>query len=158
VTALTAYWEAIEYGALFGVGVLLVAGITFEAMPRVSGRDLSSFDRPRSFNRWTIIGAGGVMLSLVAAGLVSGFSWVAGSNSAAYVDAGEGWAMGAGASDVLLLIAFGFGVIAFLGQLAYAATVIGTVTIGRAVPQEILVYGSDDRQGTEVTLVEGEDE
>jgi hypothetical protein len=36
--------------------------------------------------------------------------------------------------------------------------VIGTVTIGRAVPQEILVYGSDDRQGTEVTLVEGEDE
>jgi cbb3-type cytochrome oxidase subunit 1 len=158
VAALTAYWEAIEYGALFGVGVLLVAGITFEAMPRVTGRDLGSLDRPRSFNRWTIIGAGGVMLSLVAAGLVSGFSWVAGSNSAAYVDAGEGWAMGAGASDVLLLIAFGFGVIAFLGQLAYAATVIGTVTIGRAVPQEILVYGSDDRQGTEVTLVEGEDE
>jgi cbb3-type cytochrome oxidase subunit 1 len=159
VAALTAYWEAIEYGALFGVGVLLVAGITFEAMPRVTGRDLGSLDRPRSFNRWTIIGAGGVMLSLVAAGLVSGFSWVAGSNSAAYVDAGEGWAMGAGASDVLLLIAFGFGVIAFLGQLAYAATVIGTVTIGRAVPQEILVYGSDDRQGTgEVTVVERDDE
>ena len=159
VSALTAYWEAIEYGALFGVGVLLVAGITFEAMPRVSGRDLSSLDRPRSFNRWTIIGAGGVMLSLVAAGLVSGFSWVAGSNSAAFVDAGEGWAEGAGASDVLLLIAFGFGVIAFLGQLAYAATVIGTVTIGRAVPQEILVYGSDDRHGTQdVTVVEGGDE
>jgi len=158
VTALTAYWEAIEYGALFGVGVLLVAGITFEAMPRVSGRDLSSFDRPRSFNRWTIIGAGGVMLSLVAAGLVSGFSWVAGSNSAAYVDAGEGWAAGAGASDVLLLVAFGFGVIAFLGQLAYAATVIGTVTAGRAVPQEILVYGSDDQATREVTVVEGEDE
>jgi cbb3-type cytochrome oxidase subunit 1 len=158
VTALTAYWEAIEYGALFGVGVLLVAGITFEAMPRVSGRDLSSLDRPRSFNRWTIIGAGGVMLSLVAAGLVSGFSWVAGSNSAAYVDAGEGWAEGAGASDVLLLIAFGFGVIAFLGQLAYAATVIGTVTAGRAVPQEILVYGSDDQATREVTVVEGEDE
>lgn len=159
VTALTAYWEAIEYGALFGVGVLLVAGITFEAMPRVSGRDLSSLDRPRSFNRWTIIGAGGVMLSLVAAGLVSGFSWVAGSNSAAYVDAGEGWAAGAGASDVLLLVAVGFGVVAFLGQLAYAATVIGTVTAGRAVTQEILVYGSDDRQGTrEATVAEGGDE
>lgn len=159
VTALTAYWEAIEYGALFGVGVLLVAGITFEAMPRVSGRDLSSLDRPRSFNRWTVIGAGGVMLSLGAAGLVSGFSWVAGSNSAAYVDAGEGWAAGAGASEVLLLVAVGFGVIAFLGQLAYAATVIGTVTAGRAVTQEILVYGSDDRQATrEVTVAEGGDE
>ena len=149
VTALTAYWEAIEYGALFGVGLLLVAGITFEAMPRVTGRDLSSLDRPRSFNRWTIIGAGGVTISLVAAGLVSGFSWVAGSNSAAYIDAGEGWAAGAGASDVLLLIAFGFGVIAFLGQLAYAATVIGTFTTGRAVPQEILVYGHDREMNVE---------
>ena len=56
---------------------------------------------------------------------------------------GEGWAAGAGAADVLLLVAFGFGIIAFLGQLAYAATVIGTVTIGRAVPQEVLVYGPD---------------
>jgi hypothetical protein len=98
------------------------------------------------------------MISLVAAGLVSGFSWVAGSNSAAYVDAGDGWAAGAGASDVLLLVAFGFGVIAFLGQLAYAATVIGTVTIGRAVPQEILVYGSDGRQGTWEATMEGRDD
>jgi cbb3-type cytochrome oxidase subunit 1 len=159
VTALTAYWEAIEYAALYGVGVLLVAGITFEAMPRVSGRDLSSLDRPRSFNRWTIIGVGGVLLSLVAAGLVSGFSWVAGSNSAAYVDAGEGWAAGAGAVDTLLLFAVGFGVLAFIGQLAYAATVIGTVTIGRAVPQEILVYGQEGRQGAgSVTVDEIEDE
>jgi hypothetical protein len=37
--------------------------------------------------------------------------------------------------------------------------VIGTITTGRAVPQEILVYGSDDRQGTgEVTVVERDDE
>ena len=92
------WWEAIRIsvvdrllpGYIWGDSVELYfhylakkAGITFEAMPRVSGRDLSSLDRPRSFNRWTIIGAGGVMLSLVAAGLVSGFSWVAGSNSLA---------------------------------------------------------------------------
>lgn len=143
VTALTAYWEAIEYAALYGVGALLSAGIVFEAMPRVSGRELASSDRPRSFTRLTVIGVGGVALSMIAAGLVSGYSWVAGSNSAAYVDVGEGWAAGAEAADVLLLVAFGFGIIAFLGQLAYAATVIGTVTIGRAVPQEVLVYGPD---------------
>ena len=158
VTALTAYWEAIEYGALFGVGALLAAGLTFEALPRVSGRDLSSLDRPRSFNRWTVIGVGGVMLCLLAAGLVSGYSWVAGSNSAAYVNAGEGWAEGAGAADVLLLIAFGFGIIAFIGQLAYAATVIGTITIGRAVPQEVLVYGSDGKQGVRTVTVEETDD
>ncbi len=60
--------------------------------------------------------------------------WVAGSNSAAYVNAGEGWAAGAGAAEVLMLVAVGFGIVAFLGQLAYAATVIGTVTSGKAVP------------------------
>jgi cbb3-type cytochrome oxidase subunit 1 len=147
VTALTAFWEAIEYAALYGVGALLSAGIVFEAMPRVSGRELASFDRPRSFTRLTLIGVGGVALCLIASGLVSGYSWVAGSNSAAYIDAGEGWGAGAGAAEVLLLVAFVFGIVAFLGQLAYAGTVIGTVTIGRAVPQEVLVYGPDPDDG-----------
>jgi cbb3-type cytochrome oxidase subunit 1 len=149
VSALTAFWEAIEYAGLYGVGALLAAGITFEALPRVAGRELTSLDRPRSFNRWTVIGVGGTAVSLIAAGLVSGYSWVAGSNSAAYVNAGEGWGAGAGAADVLLLIAFGFGIIAFLGQLAYAATVIGTVTIGKAVPQEVLVYGPEPADSAE---------
>lgn len=147
VTALTAFWEAIEYAALYGVGALLAAGIVFEAMPRVSGRELPSFDRPRSFTRLTVIGVGGAAVSMMAAGLVSGYSWVAGSNSAAYVDVGDGWAAGAGAAEVLMLVAFVFGIVAFLGQLAYAATVIGTVTIGKAVPQEVLVYGLDGEQG-----------
>lgn len=157
VTALTAYWEAIEYAALYGVGALLAAGVVFEAMPRIAGRELATLDRPRSFIRWTVIGVGGVMVSLIAAGLVSGYSWLAGSNSAAYVDAGEGWAAGAGAADVLLLVAFGFGIVAFLGQLAYAATVIGTVTVGKAVPQEVLVYGSEGKQGV-LTVAVGETE
>jgi cbb3-type cytochrome oxidase subunit 1 len=147
VTALTAFWEGIEYAALYGVGALLAAGIVFEAMPRLAGRELASFDRPRSFTRLTLIGVGGVAVSMIAAGLVSGYSWVAGSNSSAYIDAGEGWAAGAGAADVLLLVAFVFGIVAFLGQLAYAGTVIGTVTIGRAVPQEVLVYGTDQGEG-----------
>jgi cbb3-type cytochrome oxidase subunit 1 len=143
VTALTAFWEGIEYAALYGVGALLAAGIVFEAMPRLAGRELASFERPRSFTRLTVIGVGGVSVSMIAAGLVTGYSWVAGPNSAAYVNAGEGWGAGAGTTDVLLLVAFGFGIVAFLGQLAFAATVIGTVTSGRAVPQEVLVYGPD---------------
>ena len=145
VTGLTAYWEAIEYAALFGVGVLLSAGIVFEALPRVSGREIRTFDRPRSFNRLTVIGVGGVMISLLAAGLVSGYSWVAGSNSAAYIGVGEGWAAGAGADDVLMLFAFGFGIVAFLGQLAYVATVVGTIVNGRPVPQEVLVYRAESK-------------
>ncbi|MGH8912986.1 MAG: cbb3-type cytochrome c oxidase subunit I [Acidimicrobiia bacterium] len=155
VAALSAYWEAIEYAALFGVGVLLGAGVVFEALPRVSGRDIRDMERPRSFNRLTVIGVGGVLISLLATGLVTGYSWVAGSNSAAYVDAGDGWAAGAGIADVLLLFAFGFGIVAFLGQLAYSATVIGTIFNGRPVPQEVLIYG-DQTEGDETSANETE--
>jgi cbb3-type cytochrome oxidase subunit 1 len=147
--ALTAYWEGIEYAAIFGVGVLLTAGTAFAALPRVTGRDTRSPDRPRSFIRLTVISVGGVAVCLIAAGLLSGYSWVAGSNSAAYVDVGEGWAAGAGAAEVLLLIGFGFGIVAFLGQLAYAAIVAGTIFGGRAVPQEVLVYGPEPAKDTD---------
>jgi cytochrome c oxidase cbb3-type subunit I len=145
VVALTPFWEAIEYAALFGVGTLLIAGTVFEALSRVSGRELRSQDRPRSFNRLTVIGVGGVMVSMMASGLVTGYSWIAGSNSAAFVDAGEGWGVGAGAGDPLMLIAFGFAVIALLGQFAYVATVVGTISVGRPVPQEVLVSVGDDK-------------
>ncbi len=143
VTALTAYWEAIEYAALYGVGLLLTAGVVFEALPRVSGREMRTLDRPRTFNRLTVVGVGGVLISLIATGLISGYSRIAGSNSGAYVSVGEGWGAGSAATDVLLLVAFGFGIVAFLGQLAYAASVIGTIFGGRAVPQEVLVYGRE---------------
>jgi cbb3-type cytochrome oxidase subunit 1 len=156
VTALTSFWEAIEYACLLGVGPLLVAGVSFDALPRVTGRAMQSTDRARSFLRLTVVGVGGVLVTMGAAGIVSGYSWLAGSNSAAFIDAGEGWAAGASAADPLLLIGFGFAIIAFLGQLAYASAVIGTVTSGRAVPQEVLVYGADGTQGSWLVSV-GED-
>ena len=155
VAALTGFWEAIEYAAILGVGPLLAAGIAFDALPRLVGRALPSVDRARSFVRLTVIGVGGVLVTMGAAGIISGYSWVAGSNSAAYIDVGDGWAAGAGAVEPLLLIAFVFAIIAFIGQLAYVATVIGTITVGRPVPQELLVYGDDGSQGTWTVTVGG---
>lgn len=140
VTSLTSFWEGIDYMALAGIGVLLVAGTTFSALPRLLGRDVHSALRVRSFLRLTVVGSTGVLLSLGAAGVMSGYSWIAGSNSAAYVDAGEGWAAGIGGSgDTLMLAAVLFGAIALLGHLAYASVVFGTVTRGRATTQEVLV-------------------
>lgn len=145
VTSLTAYWEAIEYSVVIGVGALLVAGISFQALPRLVGREIHSLRRARSFSRLTIIGAAGVLVSLGASGVVSGFSWIGGSNSAAYLDAGEGWGQGAGAApDALLLIAIGFAFVSFAGQLAYASTIFGTVTRGKATTQEILISSEGD--------------
>jgi cbb3-type cytochrome oxidase subunit 1 len=138
--SLTEYWEGIEYAAILGVGALLAAGTTFHAVPRIMGREIHTIGRARSFNRLTAIGAGGVLVTMAATGLVKGYSWIGGSNSAAYIDVGEGWGAGsAGLVDALLLLAFGFAIVAFLGQLAYASVVLGTVTRGKAAPQEVLV-------------------
>lgn len=140
VTSLTAFWEAVEYAAIAGVGALLVAGISFQAIPRLVGREIHTMERARSFARLTVIGTVGVLVCLAGSGVVSGYSWIAGSNSAAYIDAGEGWQAGAGAvPDALLLVAILFAFVTFAGQLAYASTVFGTVARGKATTQEILV-------------------
>lgn len=138
--ALTSYWDGIEYAALLGVAPLLGAGFVFPAIPRLVGREVPRLDRVHTFNRFTVIGAGGVLVALVAAGLYSGFSWIGGANGAAYVPVGEGWAQAGGATvDTLILIAVGFGVVSLLAQFAYAGVVFGTVTTGKTIPQEVLV-------------------
>lgn len=145
VTSLTGFWEAIEYAFVAGVGTLLVAGVSFQALPRLVGREIHSIERARSFNRLTIIGGVGVLIFLGASGIISGYSWIAGSNSAAYIDAGEGWGQGAGAvPETLLLIAILFAFVTFAGQLAYASTLFGTLTRGKAASQEVLVSAEAD--------------
>jgi len=138
VTSLTAFWEAIEYTAVAGVGVLLVAGVTFPALPRLLGREIPSPDRARSFSRLTVIGTVGVLVFMSAAGLLYGFSWIASSNAGGPPATGETWATGGGA-DALMLLALIAAFVAFAGHLAYASTVLGTVVKGKAVPQEVLV-------------------
>ena len=148
VAGLTAFWEGIEITWMTGVGALLVAGTSFSALPRLVGREIHSADRVRSFLRYTLIGSVGTLVSLAAAGAIAGYSWIAGSNSAAYVDVGEGWAAGVGATvDTLLLVGALFAIVALLGHLSYASVVVGTVTSGRATSQEILVLkgeGADE--------------
>jgi len=140
VTSLTALWEAIEYVALTGVGTLLIAGVAFGAVPRIVGRQLETVAKARRFNRLTVTGAVGLLITLGAAGVLSGYSWIAGSNSAAYIDAGEGWGAGLGNTyDTLLLIAVVFGGILLLGLAGYSSILFGTVARGRSIPQEVLV-------------------
>jgi cbb3-type cytochrome oxidase subunit 1 len=139
VAALTSFWEGIEYAAMAGVGALLVAGVAIPALPRLLGRQIPSLPRARSFVRLTIIGSLGVLISLIASGVYTGYSWVGGANSAASARVGEGWAAGSGVSDTLVLVAIVFAAIAFVGHLAYGSTILGTLVRGRAVPQEVLM-------------------
>ncbi len=146
VTALTSYWEAVDYAALNGVSVLLVAGVSFGAVPRLVGRQLHPSRWSRSFATLTLAGTVGVLISLVATGLMSGYSWLAGSNSAAYVDAGDGWGAGVGGSvDTLLLMAVAFGLLTLAGHLSYASTIFSTLTRGTAISQEVLI----DKEGAD---------
>jgi cbb3-type cytochrome oxidase subunit 1 len=145
VTSLTAFWEAVEYVSLAGVGTLLVAGVTFGALPRMVGRQLETVAKARRFHRLTVAGSVGLLISLGAGGILSGYSWIAGSNSGAYVDAGEGWASGLGTTyDTLILVALIFGIVLFLGIGGYVSIVFGTLARGKAIPQEILVSKAAD--------------
>lgn len=136
----TAFWEAIEYVSITGVGLLLISSVAFGGLPRLVGRQLETVDKARRFQRLTVAGSVGVLLSLGAAGIISGYSWIAGSNSAAYIDAGEGWGAGLGTTyDTLLLVAIVFGFVLLGGVGGYASIVFGTVTRGKAIPQEVLV-------------------
>jgi cytochrome c oxidase cbb3-type subunit I len=140
VTSLTAFWEAVEYVSLSGVATLLVSSIAFSAVPRMVGRRLETTQKARRFHRLTVGGSVGVLISMGAAGILSGYSWIAGSNSAAYIDAGEGWAAGVGTSvETLLFVAFLFGFVLLAGLGGYVAIVFGTVVRGTAVPQEVLL-------------------
>ena len=144
VTSLTPFWEAIEYVALAGVGSLLVSSVTFGGLPRMLGRSLETPAKARRFHRYTVAGSVGLLISLGAAGILGGYSWIAGSNSAAYIDAGEGWAAGLGTTyDTLVLVALLFGIVLFLGLGGYVSIVFGTVARGTAIPQEILVSRAD---------------
>ena len=146
VTSLTAFWESIEYAALLGVGPLLAAASSFSAIPRVTGRKLHDLGKARSFIRLTLAGAIGVLVTMGGAGLLTGYGWVAGSNSAAYIDAGEGWAQSSGgAVQALFLLAIGFAFVSLLGHFAYASVVLSTITRGEATTQEVLVtVGTSD--------------
>lgn len=147
VVSLTPLWEAVEYVALTGVGTLLVSSVTFAGLPRMVGRALETPKKARRFQRFTVAGAVGVLLFLGASGILAGYSWIAGSNSAAYVDVGEDWAAGLGATyDTLVFIALLFGVLLFAGVGGYVSVLFGTVARGKAIPQEVLVakVGSDE--------------
>lgn len=72
--------------------------------------------------------------------MLSGYSWIAGSNGGTYVDVGEGWAAGLGATyDTLILVALLFAMILLAGLGGYASIIFGTVARGKAIPQEVLV-------------------
>lgn len=156
VTSLTPFWESVEYVSLAGIGALLVSGVAFSALPRMVGRHLETVAKARRFHRYTLTGAVGVLISMAAAGTLAGYSWIGGSNTAAYIDAGEGWAAGLGNTyDTLLLVALIFAVVLFAGLGGYVSVVFGTLTRGKSMPQEVLVARQERETDLEAEVPAG---
>lgn len=139
LVALTVYWEGIVYGLVLGAVPLVLAAWTYQALPRMTGRRLYSTDLVARQLRLTIVGAGGLLLLFVVAGVVTGYGWAGGGFTGAYVPVGEGWATATGTGAVLAGIGTLAGLVAVVGNLAFASSVFRTITQGAATTQEVLV-------------------
>ena len=145
VVSLTSFWKGIEFAAVAGVGALMAAGVSFAALPRLAGREIHDEAKPRQFVRYTLAGSVGVLVTVGAAGVISGYSWIAGVNSGSFVNAGEGWGAGyGGVVEMLMLLGLIFAIVTFVGHTAYASTILGTIVKGPARTQEVLVSVEDE--------------
>src|SRR5690606_38887703 len=89
--------------------------------------------------RYILFGGGAMVLFLVLAGLVTGYSWAGGSFTGAFAAVGEGWAPASGPAQGFLGVGAAAGVVAAFGNLSLAPLINPTLTRGTVTTQEVLV-------------------
>lgn len=134
----TSYWEGVTLATLFGVGGLLVAGWTHQALPAASGRELTSPARAVQHIRLTLWGVGSASLLLMLGGLITGLSWTGGAYTSTPA-VGENWSTVSGTGSLLIGLSLVGVAVMVLGQLAFLLSVLGTISSGRASIQDVLV-------------------
>ena len=138
IVGFTSYWEGVTLAALFGVGGLLVAGWTHQALPAASGRALASPARAGQHVRLTVWGVGGSALLLTIGGFVTGISWTGGAFTSVPAT-GENWDVVSGTGSLMVGLSLIGVVVMLLGQLAFVLSVLGTISRGRAATEEVLM-------------------
>jgi cbb3-type cytochrome oxidase subunit 1 len=135
----TLYWEGIVILLVFGAGNLLTASWVYQALPKLTGRELASTRLANRHIRLTVAGVGGAALLLMMAGLLTGYGWAGGAYTGAFANAGEGWVQSSSVPGLLT----GLAALAFAagswGIWTLAADVLRTLSSGRATVQEVLV-------------------
>jgi cbb3-type cytochrome oxidase subunit 1 len=139
LTDLTLFWEGATDLVLLGAGGLFIAAWTYQALPNLFGRALFSDRLALTSVRSFTIGATGLGLFLVLAGIASGFGWAGGSNAGAYVSTGAGWDQSAGPADLMLLLAVVPAAVLGWGTVAFVRSIFLTYVRGPATVQEVLV-------------------
>lgn len=140
----TSYWTGIDYGWWAGAGTLLFAGVIYQALPAITGKQVANPAAAIRGARLTLIGSLGVVISLTVSGVLTGFAWTGGSfATGAFRDIAPSWAEGLGPAGSFAGLAALFGMVAMIGQVLTALSIFRTVTSGRAGAQELLIRGDE---------------
>ncbi len=140
----TSFWWGIDYGWWAGVGTLLFAGVIYQALPAITGKQVANNASALRGIRWTVAGALGVVISQTMAGVMTGFAWTGSSfATGSFLGIAPTWTEGLGAAAAFSGLAALFGLVALGGQTMTALNIFRTVTSGRAGQQEFLIRGDD---------------
>lgn len=136
LVAFTAFWDGVQYLALFGVGGMFVAAWAYQTLPAMTGRSLADAGSASRQVRWTLWFVGGTGLLLMLSGITAGVGMTGGAFSALGTDS---WGVITGPSQVFAGLAVLTGTGAFASQALFVLNVYRTLTSGQATDQEVLV-------------------
>ncbi|HVR33945.1 MAG TPA: cbb3-type cytochrome c oxidase subunit I [Acidimicrobiia bacterium] len=137
--AFTAFWDGVNYLALFGVGGMFVAAWAYQSLPAMTGRSLADPAAASRQVRWTLWFVGGTGLLLMLSGVVAGVGMTGGAYSALGPDS---WEVVTGPSEIFTGLAVLTGAGGFAAQTLFVLNVYRTLTSGAVTDQEVLVEQS----------------
>lgn len=140
LVGLTAFWDGVQFLVLFGVGGSFVAAFAYQALPAMTGRQISDIPRAGRQIKLTGFGAASTATLLAIAGIISGFSWTGGAFAGAFSLTGEGWSEAMALADVLIGLSVLGALVTLTGLLLLVRNIASTITSGEATTQEVLVY------------------
>ncbi|MFO7291963.1 MAG: cbb3-type cytochrome c oxidase subunit I [Acidimicrobiia bacterium] len=140
----TPYWEGIVFGFALAVIPLLSGAAAIQAIPKMTGRGLYSQQAAARTVRLIVYGSGALVVLLVAAGLVAGYSWAGGSFTGAYSAVGEAWAPATATARLFLGAATLAGLVGALGAFSLVSVILRTLTEGPVTTQEVLVAKEEE--------------
>src|SRR5690606_41609044 len=94
--------------------------------------------------RRIVCGSAALVVLLVAAGLVGGYSWAGGSVTGAYSAVGEAWAPATASARLFLGAATLASLVGSLGAFSLVSVILRTLTEGPVTTQEVLVAKEEE--------------
>lgn len=136
----TSFWDGVQFMVLFGVGGSFLAAYAYQAIPAMTGRSIDDLPSAARQVKLVAYGSFATGITLVAAGVVTGFAWTGGAYTSLYPNNGEGWSQAMALPNVLIGVAVIGALVTLLGELLFVRNVVASVTTGEATAQEVLVY------------------